>query len=133
MVMTAACGGDDSQQGVRVTNNCSLPSGGTYLAHYDETPGNTCGGIPDQTFEGVNLSGQMTDCAGGSGTITDMATDAGGCSIMAMMQGCTIGSVKASIVEDVTWSGGYTAASGMATVNAAGVCSGTYDITVTRQ
>jgi hypothetical protein len=133
MVTTAACGGDDSQQGVRVTDNCSLPSGGTYLAHYDATPGNTCGPIPDQTFEGVNLSGQMTDCPGGSGTITDTETDAGGCSIMAMLQGCTLSSIKANLVEDVTWAGGYVAASGTATFNADGVCSGSYEITITMQ
>jgi hypothetical protein len=132
--LTAGCGGDDSQQGVRVTNNgCSPPGGGTYLAHYTEASGNTCGPIPDETFEGLDFGVQMTNCTGGTGTITDTPTDAGGCSIMSMEQGCQVGSDKANVVVDATWDGDYGSASGTATVSIAGVCSGTYEVTMTRQ
>ena len=133
-----ACGSNSSgSNGIDVTNDgCKLGFMGTYVFTYTTVSGN-CGDLsPVQTMTGGDPSSNLsTACMGGTGMVTEVPPDAGGCAVSTKLTGCQIpqGGGTFDLTESVTWNAGYTMGSGTVTFDIPGNCSGTYDITGTRQ
>lgn len=124
----AACGGDDSATGA--SGPCAALSG-SYLIHYAQRAGGTCGPIPDYVAVMIPGGASMSEtaCTGPDQLSADQCTETadmtcvtGG--ITVNMRGTLHISVDGSFASGVF---------GITKSNGTQSCSGTHDITYTQQ
>ena len=114
-------------------NPCATP-GATYLDHFAEQSGGTCGPIPDVI---ININKDGTLAGSGSGTAPTCQSNSGsGCTVKLNNCTSTNNGVTCTITTDVTFAADGSSASGLETLSCSGSsssCTSTYKVTATRQ
>jgi hypothetical protein len=143
-MLLVACGGNTTNDsapscpgGLTLDNaGCTFPwPQGTKLYESFTTQSGTCGpaapelitvmGNPETNLEGF--------CAGGCGTVHLDPTDAGGCQLTADITSCRFNGHTWNISENGTFNASYTMYESTLTVDALGLCSGTYSVSMVEQ
>jgi hypothetical protein len=122
-----ACGGGSTAP---KANPCATP-GATYLDHFVEGSGGTCGPIPDEI---ININSDGTEAT--TIQISCQTESQTGCT--AHNTGCTwtTNGVACNATTDVTFASDGSGASGLETVtcsSSSASCTSTYTVTLTRQ
>jgi hypothetical protein len=126
----AGCGSDSNSDPPAQTGPCTDVSG-SYLIHYAQRAGGTCGAIPDYVWAAVPGGASMSGvgCTGADQLSADKCTETADVT-------CVVGDVTVNIRGTLHYTVDASSASGVfgiAKSNTAGQsCSGTFDITYTR-
>jgi len=127
----AACSSSDPAPPPPTKVNACATPGKTYLSHFVEQPGGTCGPLPD-VLVAVNADGTVA-----GPTVSCQSRNDTGCRTQAT--DCTTSAVKGltcHVTSDLTYASDGTTAAGTETASCSGassICTSTYQITVTRQ
>lgn len=94
-----------------------------------------CGNVPPEmlTVMGDPQANLAAACPGGCGSVVANPADAGGCQVVVNFTGCQYSGQTADLSETMTWNASYTMAEGTLTMDAPGVCSGTYAMSIVVQ
>ena len=131
LAVLAACSSSDPAPPPPTKANACATPGKTYLTHFVEQPGGTCGPLADVLVtvnQDGTLPGPVVSCQSKTETVCrTQATD------------CTTSAIKGltcHVTSDLTYASDGASAAGTETASCTGgstTCASTYQITVTRQ